>query len=238
MKTRIGIPNRGRLATMCCEIINIAFNVNIEISSRIMTYSTHDGTDDIDIFLLRSTDIPMLLHNGYLDIGITGNDYFLDSGANITEANNLFMFNGYLCLLTQKYGNIACFADMISAIDLFCFSQYKNISKNLMKILNPSIKVNEIDGAAESYFKLTKCDIIIDVVTSGSTFTLNGLKIISPIMPVSTHIYINNNYLSKSSDLCEDLIYRICGQKLCVESKNNSITYMNYLKFIKQIDKK
>ena len=232
MNIKLAIPNRGRLAELCCDIVNSSYNLKIRLEDRIMSYTTVNDDIETEILLLRSTEIPKLLESNDVNIGITGNDYFLDSGANIIEGNNLFLFNGLLCILSSQYGVIGCYSDLLNSSNLRCYSQYKNISKQFFEKINSSINVTGIDGAAETYFGLNLCDLVIDVVTTGSTFAKNQLKVLFPIMPVSTHIYINNEFSNKYSELCRSTIYKICGQHMQLLNKEDSNTYTTYNKAI------
>ncbi len=236
MEIRIGIPNRGRISALCCELFNHNFNTSISIEERVMVYTIRDKYEnEIEIVLLRSTDIPKMLEEKNIDMGITGNDYFIESGANIIESNNLFMFNGMLCMLAKRHSGINSIYDFKRKEDIIFCSQYPNIGYELMRQLDSNFVLKKIDGAAESYLKLNLCEIVIDVVTSGSTFVKNDLKIISPIFPVSTHIYFSSEYVNAYYDFCSEIVYQLCGRDPVFFNREESITYRKYIEFKRNI---
>jgi ATP phosphoribosyltransferase len=209
MVIRIGIPNRGRLAQLCQDLINSSFNTAINISERKMLYKM--GEDDIEFVLFRSTDIPQLICDNIIQMGITGNDYFLESNTNIKEVHNLFMLNGVLCIISKKNSIIRNAKDLVISTNLKCCSQYKNIGKEFVSKTNLSTTFEGIDGAAESHLILENHDYAIDVVTSGSTFIANGLKVVYPIMPVSSYLYANHDFINNDKERFMSITNMITG---------------------------
>lgn len=234
MTVRIGIPNRGRLAQLCQDIINNAFGITIESSTRQMVYS--DNNADIEIVLFRSTDIPHLVNENIIHVGITGNDYFVDSGLDILEVENLYLLNGLLCLIAKRESSYNTIYDVFSKENIVCYSQYKNLSKKFFEMINSNIICSGIDGAAESYLKLNICDLIIDVVTTGSTYIKNDLKVICPIMPVSSYLYTNKQFIRKNENIFKSIVGKLTGQKISPEKIDKSITYSRFYSTINDIN--
>jgi len=221
---------------LCCDLISHNLGVMIKADDRRMLIEfTDKENNEFEIIMLRSTDIPTMIEEKNIDMGITGNDYFIESGRNIIESNDLFMFNGLLCVLAKKDSEINSLDDLKGNRKNVCCSQYPNLSLELLKRKKAEFAdVKIIDGAAESYLKLGLCEIIVDIVTTGTTFIRNDLKIVDSIMPVSTHIYFNNEYMEKYKEFCNEICYKLSGRKMISYERNKSRSIKNYQEFLEK----
>lgn len=208
---RIGVPNRGRMYDVVYMLFANKLVLSESWNARKMIHkiNEYDNQEDIEIVLVRSTDIPKLIEDNTIQMGITGNDYYLESWSNITEIVNLNLLCGNLCILTQKNSDLNTINDLFDKKRIVCYSQYSNLATLYLSKLINDFKCNKIDGAAETYLLLKKCDIIIDVVSSGQTYLANDLKVIHNIIPVSSHLYANNDFINDKFQVfkycCENL---------------------------------
>jgi len=216
MTIRIGIPNRGKLYNLAKKLVFNSFDIVEEHNNRKMIFDfeiEHNSVKyDFEIVCIRSTDIPYMLEKNIIQLGITGNDYFLESNANIIEVKNLNLLNGVLALIANKNSEITSLIDVVEMNDLICYSQYPNVSKTIFKKLN-NVKLQKIDGAAETYLKLGKCDFVIDIVSSGSSYIENDLKVVTDLLPVSSYLYTNEIFSNEYPEILKWLVYKITGVK-------------------------
>src|SRR6195952_5931704 len=75
---RVAIPNKGSLSAAATEMLSEAGYRQRHDSK---TLSVLDTDHDVEFFYLRPRDIALYVGEGTLDVGITGRDLLLDSGA-------------------------------------------------------------------------------------------------------------------------------------------------------------
>lgn len=220
MIIKIGVPNRGRLADFCTEILNNTFNISLDVKLRTMEYQFEYNEHLIIIYYMRSTDIPYMLEKNVINIGITGNDYFLEAEVDILESNNLYLLNGLLCMISKKNG--------FCRDRLTCCSQYKKIAQRFFETYN-DVEIQQIDGAAETYIRMGLSDCAIDIVTTGITALKNNIKVDYVIMPVAAHVYINSNFEEKNRSVCQWLVEKVSGKKYQTKNREESETYLCFV---------
>ena len=79
---RVAIPNKGQLAEPAREIL-IEAGYRVSMTGRDLV--VQDPINDVEFFFLRPRDIATYVGAGTLEIGITGRDMLLDSGAPAEE---------------------------------------------------------------------------------------------------------------------------------------------------------
>lgn len=233
MKFRIGLPNRGRLNELGKKVIFDAFGIDdSKIPNR---KSVVQVNDLIELVFYRSTEIPKLLEEGKIHLGLTGNDYYIESNKSIVEIYDLHILNGALGIIANKNNKITSIEEMVNKENVLCLSQYPNMATDLFKDFT-NVTVEKIDGSAESYLYLNECDIVVDIISSGSSYIENELKVLYSIMPTSGHLYTNKYIYENEFELLKNIAKQITGLELKTEvfstlknyqkAKNKLIYYM------------
>src|SRR5690606_41469237 len=83
---RVAVPNKGTLAGPASEMLAEA-GYRQRHEQRDLTVI--DPTNEVEFFFLRPKDIAIYVGSGELDLGITGRDQALDSGAPVNERLSL-----------------------------------------------------------------------------------------------------------------------------------------------------
>src|SRR3954452_11422450 len=79
---RVAVPNKGSLAEPAADMLRESgYRQRSDPRELIL----HDPTNDTEFFFLRPRDIATYVGSGELDVGITGRDLLLDSGAPAEE---------------------------------------------------------------------------------------------------------------------------------------------------------
>jgi ATP phosphoribosyltransferase len=138
-----------------------------------------DAENDVEFFFLRPRDIAVYVGSGRLDIGITGRDLLLDSGADAEEILQLG-FAGSTFRYATRPGtakDVGEFGGMTVATS-FPGLVTRHLAEN-----GVDASVVRLDGAVETAIKLGVAEIIADVVETGTTLRNAGLEIIGePIL--------------------------------------------------------
>ncbi|MFG1963063.1 ATP phosphoribosyltransferase [Nonomuraea sp. NPDC049028] len=174
---RIAIPNKGSLSVPASEMLREA---GYRQRSQAKELVVEDPRNGIEFFFLRPRDIAVYVGSGRLDIGITGRDLLIDSGAAAEEiltlgfAPSSFRFAG-------APGMAATVHDLAGKTIATSFVGI--VEKYLAEHGVAAAGIVHLDGAVETALRLGVADVIADVVETGSTLRTLGLTTIGePIM--------------------------------------------------------
>ncbi|HEX2131419.1 MAG TPA: ATP phosphoribosyltransferase [Actinophytocola sp.] len=165
---RVAVPNKGALAGPAADMLAEA-GYRRRHDSRDLTVL--DPTNDVEFFFLRPKDIAIYVGSGELDLGITGRDLALDSGAPVTERLALG-FGGS----TFRYAAPAGRDWSVSDLDgRRLATSYPKLVRADLEKRGISTEVIQLDGAVEISVALGVADAVADVVGSGRTLRQHNL---------------------------------------------------------------
>lgn len=165
---RVAVPNKGTLAGSASEMLAEA-GYRQRHEQRDLTVL--DSNNDVEFFFLRPKDISIYVGSGELDLGITGRDLALDSGAPVTERLSLG-FGGS----TFRYAAPNDRAWTVADLDgKRVATSYPRLVADDLARYGVQAEVIRLDGAVEISIQLGVADAIADVVGSGRTLRQNGL---------------------------------------------------------------
>jgi ATP phosphoribosyltransferase len=165
---RVAVPNKGALAGPASEML-------AEAGYR----QRHDGRDltvldpvnDVEFFFLRPKDIAIYVGSGDLDLGITGRDLALDSGAGVRELVGLG-FGGSTFRYAAPDGREWSVAELAGRR---VATSYPRLVEADLARHGVRAEVIRLDGAVEISVQLGLADAVADVVGSGRTLRQHGL---------------------------------------------------------------
>lgn len=167
---RIAVPNKGALADAATQMLHDAGYVQRRDRKDLVLTDEANG---VEFFYLRPRDIAVYVGEGTLDVGLTGRDLLLDSGAPAVEAMALgfgrsdFRFAapaGSVTDVTQLHGRRVA-------------TSYAGVVAAHLTEHGVQADVVRLDGAVESAVRLGVADAIADVVETGTTLRQAGLEV-------------------------------------------------------------
>ncbi|MBY4574711.1 ATP phosphoribosyltransferase [Gordonia paraffinivorans] len=165
---RVAVPNKGALSESASAIL-LEAGYRKRTDSKDLTVL--DNNNDVEFFFLRPKDIAIYVASGRLDLGITGRDLALDSGAAVDE--QLAMGFGSS---TFRY---AAPADQAWTVEDLAgkriATSYPNLVRSDLGARGIEAEIIRLDGAVEISIQLGVADAIADVVGSGRTLRQHGL---------------------------------------------------------------
>lgn len=165
---RVAVPNKGALAGPAAEMLAEA-GYRGRHESRDLTVL--DPTNDVEFFFLRPKDIPIYVGSGELDLGITGRDLALDSGAPVVERLALGFGTS-----TFRYAAPAGRTWEVSDLSgKRLATSYPRLVADDLARRGISAEVIRLDGAVEISVQLGVADAVADVVGSGRTLRQHHL---------------------------------------------------------------
>lgn len=201
MTLKVALPNKGSLSDAASEIFRSAGFRQRSDSKDLIFLDPENG---IEFYYLRPRDIATYVGSGELDLGVTGRDLLLDSGASAVEILDLEFGRSTMRFAAAESGSIAS----IEGIDgKRIATSYPHLVGNFLRERKISAKIVELDGAIESAIRLGVADVVADVVSTGSTLRQAGLVAFADPLLVSTAVLVARN-ADKRFDL---LIRRLQG---------------------------
>lgn len=169
MALKVALPNKGSLADSASTIFKDA-GYRQRTDQRDLIFL--DPENEMEFYYLRPRDIATYVGNGELDLGITGRDLLLDSGANALEVLDLEFGRSTMRFAAPEAGEIGSLSDVNGKR---IATSYPRLIGDYLVQEGIKAKVVELDGAIESAIRLGVADVIADVVATGSTLRQAGL---------------------------------------------------------------
>jgi ATP phosphoribosyltransferase len=200
---KVAIPNKGSLSDDAIAMLKEA-GYRQRTDPRDLTLIDNDN--DVEFYYLRPRDIALYVASGELEVGITGRDLLLDSGAKSEEflaldfGKSTFRFaaaNGKNFKESDLNGKRIATA-------------YPGLVSSYLSKLGVQAEVVRLDGAVESSVRLGVADAIADVVSTGGTLRQAGLETFGDVILESEAILIERPG-QKRSDSVETLLRRLQG---------------------------
>ena len=180
---RIAVPNKGALAEPAAAMLRAA-GYRQRTDPKDLTLI--DADHGVEFYYLRPRDIAAYIGRGDLDLGITGRDMLLDSGAQATEIMQLG-FAGSRFRFAAVGGSRMTVADL----------QGKRIATSFPGLLDAYLTEQgieadlvKLDGAVESAIRLGVADVVADVVDTGTTLRRAGLEMLDGAICTSEAVLI------------------------------------------------
>jgi ATP phosphoribosyltransferase len=181
---RIAIPNKGSLSTAASEILREAGYRQRQDSKELTLLDAENG---VEFFYLRPRDIALYVGEGTLDVGITGRDLLLDSGAKAEEVRRLG-FGRSRFRFAAKPGTLSSLDDLAGKR---IATSYVGVVRRHLEDRGIDAEVIRLDGAVETSIQLGVADVIGDVVETGSTLKAAGLEIVGEVVLDSEAVLIS-----------------------------------------------
>jgi ATP phosphoribosyltransferase len=177
---RIAIPNKGRLADSARELLELA---GLEFETRgERALQASLGGDFVALFV-RARDIPEFVADGAADMGITGRDLVVESGRAVEVLLDLGFGRCRVVVAARDDSGIASLADVPDEARVA--TVFPNLTTRFFAAAGRHVTVVPVSGAAEIAPHLGVADIIVDLVSTGSTLKTNGLVEIEKVLDSS-----------------------------------------------------
>lgn len=180
---RVALPNKGQLSDPAREMLREAGYLH---SSAARELVVQDPDNDVEFFFLRPKDIAVYVGEGTLDVGITGRDMLLDSGADAEELTTLG-FGGSTFRLAAPAG-VASRVDDLAGRRIA--TSYPGVLAAYLAQAGIDARIVRLDGAVENAVRLGVADAVADVVATGTTLRQAGLEVLGDPILVSEALVV------------------------------------------------
>ncbi|MBF6167720.1 ATP phosphoribosyltransferase [Streptomyces gardneri] len=201
---RVAVPNKGALSESAVSILAEA-GYRKRTDSRDLTVL--DPANQVEFFFLRPKDIAIYVGSGELDLGITGRDLALDSGAPVQERLALGFGRS-----TFRYAAPAELEWKVEDLhDKRIATSYPNLVLNDLRRRGIEAEVIRLDGAVEISIQLGVADAIADVVGSGRTLRQHNLVAFGESLCDSEGVLVERKDADQGDRVRNQLVARVQG---------------------------
>ena len=175
-RLRLAIPNKGRLVEPTLRLLHDAGLVFEEHDRSLVALVENYA---LDILFVRTNDIIEFVVDGVADLGITGDDLMSETGAKVPRVRSL----GYgRCRLAAAVPNDASQQSIDDLAGLRVATAHPNTARRFFEARRVPIEIIPISGAVEVAPRLGLAEAIVDLVSTGSTLVMNGLRQIGDVL--------------------------------------------------------
>ena len=204
---RIAVQAKGRLHEETMTMLEES-SIKMDLGKRLLLVSSKSFP--VEILFLRDDDIPQAVATGIADVGIVGENEFVEKGEDANIIRRLDFSKCRLSLAIPKevdYKGLEWFQGKKIA------TSYPNILKNFIKENNISADVHVITGSVEIAPSIKLADCIFDIVSSGGTLVTNNLKEVEVVMKSEALMIGNKNLSAEKQEILDELLFRFNSYK-------------------------
>lgn len=212
-KLKIAVQKSGRLSEKSLQLLN---ECGIRLSNGERKLKTTSSNFPIEILFLRDDDIPQYVEQGVADIGIIGENEVWEKNKNVTTIKKLGFANCRLSLAVPKdieYSGISYFNNKKIA------TSYPVILQQFFNENNLKAEIETISGSVEIAPGIGLADGIFDIVSTGSTLQINGLKEVEVVTNSEAVLIANSILTADKQDILDSLLFRMQSVKNAAENK-------------------
>ena len=210
---RIAVQSKGRLYE---DTMNLLTEADIKVSSSKRTLLVQSSNFPIEILYLRDDDIPQSVATGVADIGIVGENEYVEKGEKADILLRLGFSKCRLSLAIPKehdYQGLQWFEGKKIA------TSYPNILRSFLESKGIKADIHEITGRVEISPGIGLADGIFDIVSSGSTLVSNNLREVETVMKSEALLIGYPQMDEDKRQILQDMLFRINAVMLAEDKK-------------------
>ena len=210
---RIAVQAKGRLFE---ETMALLEESDIKLSTTERTLLVQSSNFPVEVLFLRDDDIPQSVATGVADLGIVGENEFVERQEDAEIIKRLGFSKCRLSLAMPKdieYPGLSWFNGKKIA------TSYPGILDAFMKSNGVKAEVHVITGSVEVAPGIGLADAIFDIVSSGSTLVSNRLKEVEVVMRSEALLIGNKNMSKEKKEILDELLFRMDAVKTAEDKK-------------------
>ena len=210
---RIAVQSKGRLFD---DTMNLLAEADIKISSGRRTLLVQSGNFPLEVLYLRDDDIPQSVASGVADIGVVGENEFVERNEDADIISRLGFSKCRLSLAIPKdidYRGVNWFNGKKIA------TSYPHILKKYLDEQGISAEIHVITGSVEISPGIGLADGIFDIVSSGSTLVSNNLREVEVVMQSEALLIGNKNLSKEKRATLDEMLFRFKAVKDAEDKK-------------------
>lgn len=210
---RIAVQSKGRLYE---DTMNLFAEAGIKLTNNKRTLLVQSSNFPIEVLFLRDDDIPQSVASGVADLGIVGQNEFMERHEVADVVRPLGFSKCRLSLAVPKtvnYTGLSWFNGKKIA------TSYPNILQDFLKKFTIQAEVHVITGSVEISPGIGLADAIFDIVSSGSTLVSNNLHEVEVVMKSEALLIATPGLSMEKRAILDELLFRIEAVKNAEDKK-------------------
>lgn len=210
---RIAVQSKGRLYE---DTMNLLAEADIKISNSKRTLLVQSSNFPLEVLYLRDDDIPQSVAGGVADIGIVGENEFVERDENADVIDRLGFSKCRLSLAIPKaieYPGLEWFNGKKIA------TSYPFILRKFMSERHISADIHVITGSVEISPGIGLADGIFDIVSSGSTLVSNNLREVEVVMNSEALLIGNRQMTAEKKSILAEMLFRFNAVRQAEDKK-------------------
>jgi ATP phosphoribosyltransferase len=162
----------------------------------------------VEVLFLRDDDIPQSVANGVADVGIVGENEYVEKGGQARLVERLGFSKCRLSLAIPKeeeYNGLKWFEGKTIA------TSYPQILTNYLTAHGVKAELHVISGSVEIAPGIGLADAIFDIVSSGSTLVSNQLKEVEVVMQSEALLIAHQQLADDKQAILDELLFRFAA---------------------------
>jgi len=180
---RIALPNKGRLSQEARELFTDA---GLEIRAAGPRALTASLGGEFQALFVRAQDIPEFVADGAADAGVTGFDLIQESGRAVDMLADLEFGRCRLAVAARDDSGVVALEDIRDGMRVA--TVFPRITRQFFAERGAEVEVVPVSGAAEIAPHIGIADVIVDLVSTGSTLRVNGLREIATVLESTSRL--------------------------------------------------
>ena len=213
MRLKLAIQKSGRLNEDSMRLLK---ECGIDISNGVNKLKADASNFPIEVFFLRDDDIPQYVQDGVADIGFVGENVVYEKAKKIEVAYELGFGKCRLSFALQK-GESFTGPQFLTGKKIA--TSYPILVQKYLDEHQVKAEIHEISGSVEIAPGIGLADVVCDLVSSGSTLFMNGLKEAETILHSQAVLVKRNDLSAELLSILERLLFRMESVKKAKKHK-------------------
>lgn len=209
---KIAIQKSGRLSE---ESLLLLKECGIDVKNSANKLKAQASNFPVEVFFLRDDDIPEYVQDAVADLGIVGENVLYEKNKKVEIVRELGFGKCRLSIAIPKSDNY----DNNYLQNKKIATSYPVLVKQFLSKKGITAEVHEISGSVEIAPGIGLANAICDLVSSGSTLLMNGLKEVEPILQSQAVLVKNNNLSESANAILNKLLFRLDAVKKANKNK-------------------
>jgi len=201
----LAVPSKGRMAEPAQRLCADA-GLSFEASERALLVPCANAA--VDLLLVRAHDIPEYVQDGVVDLGITGANLVAETEADVLVLAELGFAH---CRLAAAVPEDAPQQDVMSLDGLRVATAYPVSTRTCLARVGVEAQLVPISGSVEAAPRLGLADAVVDLVSTGSTASANGLRLVGTLLESQAVLVGSSRALDGKRELVERLQLMLGG---------------------------